>query len=156
MTKIGTICYIKKDDEVLLQKKSKELFGGDKYNAPGGKIQEGETPEVAVIREVKEETGLSVSNLVYHGFIDFYDGDESQIAWQVHVFSTEEFEGELEVKTREGVHEWIHKNQMPYDRMWEDDKYFVPQVLEGKLIVEGNFYFEKGFGPIYKHSITIK
>jgi 8-oxo-dGTP diphosphatase len=155
MTILATLCYIKKGNEVLLQKKSKGLFGGDKYNVPGGKLQEGETPEEGVIREIKEETGLNISNLKDQGIVHFYDGDESKPAWSVHVFSTEQFEGELITNVREGVHEWTKFEDIPYDRMWEDDKYFVPSVLEGKHVT-GHFYFEKGFGPIYKHNLEIK
>ncbi len=150
MTILATLCYIKKENQVLLQRKSKGLFGGDKYNAPGGKLNEGESPLEGVIREIEEETGLIISDLKDHGIVHFYDGDESKPAWSVHVFSTETYDGELITNVREGVHEWVDNDKMPYDRMWEDDKYFVPSVLEGKSVL-GHFYFEKGFGPIYKH-----
>jgi len=155
MTILATLCYIKKGNQILLQKKTKGLFGGEKYNAPGGKLQENEEPKAGVIREVEEETGLTVSNLKPHGTLYFYDGDESQVAWQVHIFSTENFEGELKEQVREGVHEWTDKDKIPYDKMWEDDKYFVPSVLEGKSVL-GHFYFKKGFGPIQKHILEIK
>ncbi|PIZ51557.1 NUDIX hydrolase [Candidatus Woesearchaeota archaeon CG_4_10_14_0_2_um_filter_33_13] len=155
MTILATLCYIKKDNQLLLQRKTKELFGGDKYNAPGGKLMEQEDPEQGVIREVEEETGLKVFNLINQGILHFYDGDESSPAWSVHLFSTEQFQGELKTKVREGTHEWINFNDIPYSKMWEDDKYFLSTVLEGKHVV-GHFYFEKGFGPIYKHTLEVK
>lgn len=155
MTVLATLCYIKKGNQVLLQKKSKELFGGDKYNAPGGKLQENEDPKAGVIREVKEETGLDIKNLKNHGTLYFYDGDESKVAWQVYVFSTEDYDGELKSQVREGIHEWVDKDQIPYDKMWEDDKWWMPFMFEGKQL-EAHFYFEKGFGPVYKHKIKVK
>ena len=155
MATICTLCYIHKDDHVLLQKKAKGLFGGDKYNAPGGKLQENESIEECAIREVKEETGLDVKNLKNHGVLHFYNGDESSVSIIVHVFSTKEFSGELKKVTREGVHQWTHKDQMPFEGMWEDDKWWVPFMFEGKEI-EAHFYFEKDFGPVYKHKIEVK
>jgi len=153
ITKHGTLCYIKKENQILLQKKSKELFGGDKYNAPGGKIKENETPELAVIREVEEETGLQVSNLKKHGVLTFYDGDEELPAWIVHVFSTADFQGELKTEVREGVHGWVDNDKIPFDKMWEDDKYWIPLVFEDKNFT-AKFWFEKNFGPIWKKEIN--
>jgi 8-oxo-dGTP diphosphatase len=155
MAIICTLCYIEKDNQVLLQKKSKGLFGENKYNAPGGKLQGEETPEEGAIREVKEETGLDVMNIKNHGILHFYDGDESAPSIIVHVFSTKKFSGELKEVVREGIHEWTDKDKIPYNQMWEDDKWWVPFMFEGKTL-EGHFYFEKGYGPIYKHKLEVK
>ncbi len=155
MTIYATLCYIRNNNQVLMQKKAKGLFGEHKYNAPGGKLQENEHPETGVIREVEEETGLKVSSLTNHGKLTFYDGDESKPAWIVHVFSTTNYEGELKTEVREGIHEWVHQDNIPFDKMWEDDKYWVPIMLENKFL-DATFYFEKGFSKVYKHKIEVK
>lgn len=144
MTINATLCYILKDQQVLLQHKAKGLFGEDKYNAPGGKMKPSETPEEGVEREVKEETGLAVKQLNYHGKLNFYLSDLKTPAWIVHVFSSHDFSGELKSSDREGTLEWISQENMPYSQMWEDDKYWLPLLFDGKKF-EGKFYFEEDF-----------
>ena len=63
MTVYGTLCFIIKDNKVLLQKKSNEKFGGGRWNMPGGKRKDNENLEDCATREVLEETGLKVRNL---------------------------------------------------------------------------------------------
>ncbi len=62
--KLATLCYIKKDGKTLMMlrnKKKNDMHQG-KYNGLGGKLKDGETPEECVLREVKEESGLSITN----------------------------------------------------------------------------------------------
>lgn len=140
MTIQGTVCYIKKDGKVLLIRKSKELFGGGKWNVPGGKLRAGEDPEQCAIREVFEETGLKISNLKEHGVLDFYFGYKDNPDWAVHVFSTESFHGKLK-PSREGILKWTNIEGIPYDEMWEDDRYWVPLLIKGKFF-KAEFYFD--------------
>jgi len=88
-----TLCYLIKDNKVLLQKKSKELFGGGKWNGPGGKIEENENPHASAKREILEEIGVKVSSFKKHGSLNFFKGDELFII--SHVFATKEFEGDF-------------------------------------------------------------
>lgn len=154
MTTYATLCYILKDNKVLLQMKAKGLFGENRYNAPGGKLNQEEDLEAGVIREVEEETGLKVSNLNYHGKLAFYESSPEIPSWLVHVFSTEDFTGELKQNHREGSLEWIEQDKIPYSQMWEDDQYFVPLLLEGRKF-EGKFWFSKGFSSLLKHQIEV-
>lgn len=127
----GVVCHIISGNKVLLIKKSQELFGGGKWNGLGGKIRPNESPEQASIREVFEESGLKVSRLKYHGLLKFWFGDRNEVDWVVHVFSTESFEGQLK-ESSEGTLQWIEIDKIPYQEMWEDDKYWLPQLLLGK------------------------
>ncbi len=73
MTVLTTICYIEKDGKTLMlyrNKKKNDVHEG-KYVGIGGKFEFGETPEECIIREIKEETGLTVNSLRYHGLISF-------------------------------------------------------------------------------------
>ena len=69
------------------------MFGEGKWNGPGGKLQKDETLEECAIREVYEETGLIVKELVYHGALSHYFGQDKRADWVVHIFSTSNFSG---------------------------------------------------------------
>jgi len=130
-----------KGEAVLLQKKSKGLFGADRWNGVGGKLKPNETPEECVKREVFEETSLKVLGLRFHGILNFYFGDRKEPLWIVYVFSTRTFEGEPR-SGEEGELRWFGFEEIPYDEMWQDDRHWLPLLLEGKSF-EGDFYFDR-------------
>ena len=139
--KDATICFIFREGRILLQKKAPGLFGEGKWNGPGGKIEEQETPEQAAIREVKEETGLDVHGVEKRGVMTFQEKGETPFS--VHVFVTEQFSGELQ-KSPEGELRWFDTTILPYDNMWEDDKEWYPFLLRGDKF-RGNVVFTEGF-----------
>jgi len=99
----ATLCFIVRDDKVLLLKKSKGLFGQGKWNAPGGKMLPGEEPKQCAVREVREETRLAIKNLEQVGILHFYKYNRYDIPdWTVHVFLSRTFKGNL-VSGREGL-----------------------------------------------------
>ena len=89
----ATLCEIIHVGRILLQRKSVGRFGEGKWNGPGGKVNPGETPLECVVREVWEETGLTVSDLTEQGVVDFYFGEKPEPDWRVHIFSTSTFTG---------------------------------------------------------------
>jgi 8-oxo-dGTP diphosphatase len=126
---------------VLLQRKSRGRFGEGKWNAPGGKLENGEDPLGGVVREVYEETGLHVSSLYYHGVLKHYFGKKDMPDWVVHIFSTSSFEGQLQ-GNEEGELKWFSFESIPFEEMWEDDIHWLPHVLNGRR-VEGEFFFSE-------------
>ena len=136
---VATLCHIIKDISLLLQKKSKGLFGEGKWNGVGGKLKPNESPENCVKREVYEETGLRISELKFHGVLNFF-GSRKEIDWIVHVFSTSEFDGKVK-SSKEGNLRWFNFEDIPFDEMWADDRYWLPLVLKGKSF-KGIFYFD--------------
>lgn len=154
MVVYATVCFILSDGKVLLLKKSAELFGGGKWNGLGGRINLGESPEQACIREVFEESGLKVSQLKYHGLLKFWFGNKNELDWVVHVFSTDLFEGKLR-ESVEGALRWTELDRIPYQEMWEDNKYWLPQILLGKTFV-GEFRFNEEGTRLLDHKITVK
>ena len=136
----ATLCHIIQCKSLLLQKKSKGLFGEGKWNGVGGKLKPNESPEDCVKREVYEETGLRISDLKFHGVLNFYFGNRKEIDWIVHVFSTSVFEGKVK-SSNEGDLRWFNFEDIPFDEMWGDDRYWLPLVLKGKSF-QGNFYFD--------------
>jgi len=143
MASFATLCYVFRGSKVLLLLKSKGLFGGGKWNAPGGKLVGTEAPEAAAAREVYEETGLKVRELSFHGALNFYLGKCRKLDQTVFVFSSRLARGKLR-QSLEGRLEWFAKDQVPYDQMWEDDRVWLPLVFAGKRFV-GDFYFSDGY-----------
>lgn len=140
---------------MLLLKKSKGLFGEGKWNAPGGKIQPGESAEECAVREVLEETGLSVRNPANVGMVHFYKNSRrDEPEWDGHVFTCREFDGSL-VAGREGALQWFSKNRFPYDEMWEDDRLWSHLAVEGRRF-EGWFYYSGDFEKLENHKITLE
>lgn len=141
MTKIETVTIIHQHPKILLGMK-KRRFGMGKYNGFGGKVENGETIEQATIREVFEEAGINVISPEKVGEILFqFQTDEEDHL--VHFFRAVNYSGELK-ESEEMKPEWFHIDNIPYEQMWQDDKYWLPLFLAGKKF-RGNFIFNKDF-----------
>jgi 8-oxo-dGTP diphosphatase/2-hydroxy-dATP diphosphatase len=136
--RILTLCIIHKDSKILLGMK-KRGFGVGFWNGFGGKVKEGESIEEAAKRETKEEIGVVPLDLKKMGILRFQFKGEPEIL-EVHVFSCSNFEGEIK-ETEEMKPKWFKIEQIPFDQMWPDDKYWLPLLLKGKNF-RGKFYFE--------------
>jgi len=133
----ATLLFVLRGDEVLLIHKKRGL-GAGKVNAPGGKIEPGETAEQAAVREVEEEVGLRVRKPEAMGELrfQFVDG----LALYCAVFRSTEFDGEIGA-TDEADPFWCKLNAIPYDNMWADDALWLPGMLQGKTF-DGRFDFD--------------
>jgi len=133
----AVIAHIIRDGKILLIEK-KQGHGKGKWNGPGGKIEPGESPEDAMVREVKEEVGIDVKSYRLIGHIDFYSVNEED--WEVFVYRVEDFGGQP-VETEEARPQWIDLSKIPYGEMWEDDRKWLPLVISGRPF-EAKFWFE--------------
>ena len=123
-----TLCYIEKDDSYLMLhriKKENDL-NKDKWIGVGGKFEEGETPEECLLREVKEETGLTLTSYQLRGVITFISDEwESEYMF---LYTADGYEGQLrEDKMKnceEGVLTWVPKAEIENLNLWEGDKIF--------------------------------
>ena len=133
----AVIIYLCDNEQVLLIHKKRGL-GAGKVNAPGGHIEAGENPEQAAVREYREEVGLTPGGLELKGklYFHFLDG----LKMEGFVFTADSFAGKL-VETDEASPFWCPIGEIPLDMMWEDDFYWLPQVLRGKKM-DGRFVFD--------------
>lgn len=148
-----TLCFVLKDGKVLLQKKAKGKFGELKWNGPGGKMADGETAEECVRREVLEETGITVSKLKGNGILRFYNKGSAAPDFSVHIFSTDTFNGEPK-DLGEGELAWFPFECLPLHEMWDDDKFWLPHVLAGKM-VNGHFFFKNKLDKISDYKLEV-
>ena len=124
----ATLVFVFRDDEILLINKKTGL-GKGKVNGPGGKVEPGETPEAGAARECHEELDIRVSKLEYCGEHRFQFVDGYSI--HVWVYRTRDFEG-VPTESREASPLWTRIDQIPFEKMWEDDKYWLPMVIRGE------------------------
>ena len=145
---LATLMFVIKDGRILLIEKKRGL-GAGKINGPGGKIEPGETALEAVIRETQEELLITPHAPVKLGELRFSMSDCPDIL--CHVYRSEDFSG-VPTETDEAVPVWTALDAIPYHRMWEDDRHWLPLVIEGKTFI-GNFVFE-GERMLWKEVIT--
>ena len=153
MVVAATLCEIIHGCRILLQRKSAGRFGEGKWNGPGGKVRPGETPLECVVREVREETGLTVSDLTEHGVVDFYFGEKPEPDWVVHIYSTSNFAGEPR-EGEEGELRWWSLDEIPYGEMWPDDAYWLPVLLQGKHF-RGVFIYDVEGTRLLSHRLDV-
>lgn len=126
-----TLCYIEQDDKYLMLHRVKKEHdeNHDKWIGVGGKFEDGESPEDCLLREVKEETGLTLKTFSYRGIVTFVS-DEYGTEY-MHLFTATEYEGELQ-DCEEGELVWIPKTDMEKLNLWEGDKVFLRLLTESK------------------------
>jgi mutator protein MutT len=138
--KICTLLFLRKENQILLAMK-KRGWGDKRFNGIGGKVEKNETIAQALVRECKEEikvTPLKYEKVAQHDFI-YKNEDNSLWHMYVHVYFCEQWQGEPQ-ETEEMKPEWFELKDIPYEQMWEDDKFWLPLVLKGQKII-GVFTF---------------
>lgn len=147
--KMTTLCYIEKEGKYLMLhrvKKHHDINAG-KWIGVGGHVENGETPEECLLREVKEETGLRLTSYRLHGLVTFLsDVCEPEL---MCVFTADAFDGEL-IECDEGELAWVEKSDVLALPTWEGDRVFLERLLSGddrffsiKLRYEGDKLVEK-------------
>lgn len=148
--KQATLCFVRKDGHVLLGMK-KRGFGVGKWNGFGGKVEEGEAVDVAARRELFEESGIR-AELIKQGELSFQFKEKPEWNQIVHVFVAKSWSGEPK-ESDEMIPAWMPEKELPFDKMWVDDKHWLPHVLAGKF-VNGAFVFEGE--ALVDHAVVIQ
>ena len=131
-------CFIVENNELLLQERPHGKVWGGLLNGPGGKIEPGETSLDAVVREVKEETNLDIMEPEFRGSVLLHIPVPKALTVEVDIFVAQGCSGEAMEK--EGKLGWYPIDQLPYSRLWRDQKYWLPAVLDGYHVKAEIFY----------------
>lgn len=132
--KLTTLCYIEKENKYLMlhRVKKENDCNKDKWIGVGGKFEEGESPEECLLREVYEETGLTLTNYKFRGIVTFVSDE-----WEgeyMHLFTADAYDEELAENSmrdcNEGELVWIPKQEIEKLNLWEGDKIFLRLLQE--------------------------
>ncbi|HTE58399.1 MAG TPA: 8-oxo-dGTP diphosphatase [Verrucomicrobiae bacterium] len=136
-----TLVFLIRDHQVLLAMK-KRGFGAGRWNGAGGKLEPNESTTEALVRECQEEIGVTptsyekVADLTFDAYMN-----DQRTDLHVHAFLCHEWTGQP-TESEEMRPQWFKTTDIPYGDMWQDDKHWLPQVLNGKKVV-GTFAFDK-------------
>ena len=146
-----SLLFLLQDNQILLAMK-KRGFGEGRWNGVGGKVEAGESIEQAMIRETQEEIGVTPTVFEKVGdirFDEYFKGEPTLM--HVHVFTATQWIGEP-TESDEMAPQWFAFDEIPYENMWSDDPYWLPQVIAGKKI-SADFKLDEKDVIIY-HTIT--
>jgi len=124
------LIYIEKNNQYLMLYRNKKVhdFNKDKYVGIGGHINDNETKEEALVREVYEETGLTLLSYEYRGIIHFIDTDYEEI---MYLYTSKEYEGKI-IECNEGTLSFISKNSLYGLSLWEGDRFFLNKLINNE------------------------
>ena len=150
--KLGTLCYIERNGQILMLhriKKENDMHRG-LWVGLGGKMEPGESPEECVIREVLEESGLTINAPRMRGILTFpADGIDED--WYVFLFTATEFSGECaSFSCTEGDLRWIDKKELHVLPMHEGDRLFLKWLDENEGFLSAKCVYEYGRLKGYK------
>ena len=128
-SKLTTLCYIEKDDSYLMLHRvsKKHDVNKDKWIGIGGHFEENESPEECLLREAKEETGLTLTSWKFRGIVTFIS--EGWDTEYMCLYTADGYEGKM-ISCNEGVLEWIKKEDLLKLNLWEGDKIFLKLLQE--------------------------
>ena len=147
----ASLCHLVRGRRLLLKLANAGISRG-KWNGPGGKFERGETPTENVIREVEEETSLRIVGPEYHGRIEFYMNGRGSLDYLVHIFLAKQFTGRPR-SSDEGVVRWFGLDMIPYTKMWDDDRYWLPLLLNGAKF-NARFFYDKHNSRVVSYEIS--
>ena len=124
-----TLCYLERNNQYLMlhRVKKENDASHDKWIGVGGKCEADESPDECMLREVHEETGLSISSWKYRGIVTFISD-----VWPceyMHLFTASEWSGD-EIECDEGDLHWVDKSRLFDLNLWEGDKIFLRLLLD--------------------------
>ncbi|HYF13335.1 MAG TPA: 8-oxo-dGTP diphosphatase [Candidatus Paceibacterota bacterium] len=139
--KRASLVLLTRDNKVLLGYKKKAEIGTGTLNGPGGKVEEDETIVACAIRETQEEIGVTIrpKDLILVAIVKFFAA--GHLDFEVFVYLTKKFSGEPRETRSMKLPEWYDIQNLPFDKMLESDRHWIPIVLAGKKF-RANVYYK--------------
>lgn len=122
---LTTLCYIEQDGKYLMLhrvKKEHDINEG-KWIGVGGHFEKGESPDECLLREVREETGLTLVSWHFRGIVTFTA--DYELTEYMCLYTADDFTGELTADCEEGVLRWVPKEEVVQLPLWEGDHIFL-------------------------------
>ncbi|MCI8280742.1 MAG: 8-oxo-dGTP diphosphatase [Lachnospiraceae bacterium] len=140
---LTTLCYMERDGQYLMLHRTvkKNDVNKDKWIGVGGHFEAGESPEDCLIREVWEETGLTLTSFRFRGIVTFIC-DDYPVEYMC-LYTADGFEGELK-ECEEGHLEWVPKEDLEQLELWEGDKIFFRLLAQEAPFFSLKLVYEKG------------
>lgn len=133
----ATACYLFYDNKLLIMVRDKNKKG-DPVNThasvPGGKIEESETPLENIIREFKDETGITLKQPVLRGEATFINPDHDK-DFHVYIYIAMEYKGTLKTDHKEGTTKWVPKENWQQLNWRPGDHKYLPYLFGNKYFV---------------------
>ncbi len=133
----ATLLFVMRNGKILLIHKKRGL-GAGKINGPGGRLDPGEDSHACAIREVQEELGVTPTGVRVCGELQFQFLNNHSIHGLV--YRADDIEGQP-IETDEAIPEWFDLNDIPYGRMWMDDRIWFPLMLDDRYFT-ARFLFD--------------
>lgn len=132
--KLTTLCYISRQDEngeewilLLHRNRKKQDQNEGKWIGVGGKFMLGESPDECMVREVLEETGLTIQGYQFRGIVTFVSNEyETEY---MHIFTAHQYEGKI-INCEEGTLHWVKKENVLQKPTWEGDRVFLTKIMK--------------------------
>lgn len=142
-TPMTTLCYIERRNQYLMLHRTvkKNDVNKDKWIGVGGHFEEGESPEDCLLREVKEETGLTLTSYRFRGIVTFICDDDPALF--MCLYTAVGFTGEQR-ECQEGKLEWVDKDKIEELELWEGDKIFFRLLREEAPFFSLKLVYVKG------------
>lgn len=142
MVSLSTLCYIEQDEKYLMLHRTvkKNDVNKDKWIGVGGHFEYQESPEECLLREVKEETGYTLTSYQYRGIVTFVYGED--ITEYMSLYTADGFEG-TPIPCDEGELEWVAKKEVLNLNLWEGDKIFFRLLNEGRPFFSLKLVYDK-------------
>ena len=140
-----TLCYIENNGCYLMMHRisKKDDLNAGKWIGVGGKLEPGETPDECLVREVREETGLTLDGYSLRGIIDFHsDKWESEKMYLYTATVSDDADTETLPECDEGILAWIPFDEIMELPLWEGDRIFLPRLINGENEINMSLYYE--------------
>lgn len=148
----ASLCFLINENNQVLLAKKKRGFAKGKWNGVGGKTEsKDKNIEETAIRETYEEISVTPKSLQQIATINFYFLNKQDWGQKVFVFIVKDWKGKPE-ESEEMSPKWFDIKQIPYDKMWEDEKHWLPIILKG-IKINADFLYDEN-QKLLEHKIT--